>query len=393
MLKRLGFLKRMTLAFDVHPVVGLLGPRQCGKTTLAKAYTKQITNDEIAAENYFDLENPNDIARLENPQLTLSELSGLIVIDEIQLRPDLFPILRVLVDYDRQHNNHRRFLILGSASRELLRQSSETLAGRIQYVECTPFSLYEQIDHTTYQLRGGFPLSYLADSVEASLAWRKAYITTYLERDIPNLGLNLPARTLRRFWMMLLHYHGQTFNAAEIGKSLGISGTTTRRYLDILTGTFMIRELSPWLANIKKRQVKAPKIYFRDPGIFNTLANIYDQTQLLTYPGLGSIWEGVALEEIIRLYNIAPEACFYWGVHNQAELDLLLIIQGKKWGFEFKYTDKPKLTKSMQQAFTLLALDQLFVISPGNHNFPLTEQIRAMGLGPFLKEKATQQAL
>ena len=283
-------------AYKVHTIVAILGPRQCGKTTLAKEFAQQ----QKKQVHHFDLENPLDLARLEQPMLALEELSGLIIIDEIQRQPDLFTILRVLVD---KASIKRKFLILGSASRELIQQSSETLAGRIGYLELTPFTYPETGDLKRLWLRGGFPRSYLARSNNNSLAWRNAYISTFLERDIPNLGLNIPAMTLRRFWMMLSHYHGNVFNASEIGKSIGAAHTTVRRYLDILVGTFMIRQLPAWTVNVNKRQIKAPKIYFRDSGILHNLIGVTNQESLRNHVKLGASWEGFALEEVIRSHH------------------------------------------------------------------------------------------
>lgn len=374
-IQRIDFINKMEAAFKVNPVVAILGPRQCGKTTVAREYAKQQHID-IPAMNFFDLENPNDLARLEAPQLALENLEGLIVIDEVQRRPELFPLLRVLVD---QHKK-RRFLILGSASRTLLRQSSESLAGRITYLELTPFSYPEVDDLDRLWLDGGFPRSYLANSQAISVDWRAAYITTFLEQDIPQLGITIPANALRRFWMMLAHYHGGIFNASEIGQSFGAAHTTMRHYLDILTGTFMIRELTPWIENIKKRQIKSPKIYFRDSGIFHSLLNIKTKSELYLHPKLGASWEGFALEQVIRSCGATPEETYFWGVHAQAELDLLIVKDGKKTGYEFKYTDAPRLTKSMQTAMEDLQLSELNVIYPGSVDFQLAKGIRAVSL-------------
>ena len=380
MIDRIDFLQQIEQAFSVHPIVAILGPRQCGKTTLARAYMKSLP--DFPSRNYFDLEDNVHVSRLENPQLALSDLTGVVIIDEVQLIPDLFKTLRVLVDKDQCQ---QRYLILGSASRELIRQSSETLAGRIEYLELTPLSLRDHnIDFRSYWLRGGFPKAYLAPSTEASYRWRKAYIKTYLEQDIPSLGFSVPSNTLQRFWMMLAHYHGSLLNASALGQALGIASTTVRRYLDILTGTFMIRELPPWLENIKKRQVKTGKIYFRDTGLYHNLVNVVDEDALAVFPKLGMSWEGLALEEIIRLHSSRTDAFYFWAVHNQAELDLLVFEQGKRIGFEFKYTEKPSITKSMQLAIEYLKLDVLYVISPGDHNFPLSDKIYAISLGNYI---------
>jgi len=287
--------------------------------------------------------------------------------------------LRVLVD-----RHPGKILILGSASRDLIKQSSETLAGRIGYIELPPFSYAETRETSILWLRGGFPRSYLAASIEDSFIWRKAYIQTYLDRDIPSLGFNIPAPQMYRFWMMLCHYHGQTFNASQISQSLGISNHTAQKYLDILSGTFMMRRLSPWFENISKRQVKSPKIYFRDSGILHALLDIRDHTQLVSYPRLGAFWEGFALEEIIRTYQVTQEECFFWGTQSGAELDLLLFKNGKRIGFEFKYSDAPRMSLSMHVALADLALDHLYVIHPGKGSYPLTEKVTVYGLEEFI---------
>jgi len=376
-MKRLEFLEKIDFQFKIHSVCGLLGPRQVGKTTLAKQYVQNIPN-----AHSFDLENPFDLTRLENPMLTLSNIqSDLIVIDEIQFRPDLFPILRVLVD-----EKPRKFLILGSASRDLLKQSSETLAGRIGYIELTPFSITETQEYKLLWLRGGFPNSYLASSDQESYGWRQAYISTFMERDIPNLGFNIPPKLMRRLWMMLANNHCNILNMSEIGKSLGITHHTVRKYVDILAGTFMVRLLEPWFENIKKRQVKSPKIYIRDSGILHTLLGIQNNNELQVSPKLGALWEGFALEEIIKKYQAQPEECFFWATQGGAELDLLIIKDGKRIGFEVKYTDTPKITKSMISSLQDLSLDHLYVIHPLGETFPLSDKITAQGLESFFKK-------
>ncbi|MBP9725860.1 MAG: ATP-binding protein [Gammaproteobacteria bacterium] len=380
-MKRTFYLHQIAKMFNVHPISALLGPRQCGKTTLAKMYASE--KEQV---HFFDLEDPTDLYRLQTPKLALANLTGLVVIDEIQKIPDLFSYLRVLVD----NNPNVQLLILGSASRDLIRQSSETLAGRIGYIELTPFSLQEVFDQEKLLLYGGFPRAYLADSWESSVQWLKSYISTFLERDIPNLGIQIPPEMLRRFWLMLAHYHGGIFNASEIARSLQISGPSTRRYLDILTGTFMVRQLSPWFANIKKRQVKQPKIYFKDSGIYHALVGVTTKEALNTYAKLGSSWEGFALEEIIRVHRAVPEECYFWATHSGAELDLLIVQEGKKHGFEFKYSDVPRLKASMMTAFEDLNLDSLTVIYPGDKNFQLSEShssIIACGLSLYVENK------
>lgn len=375
-MKRDALLQNINQLLRVHPAVALLGPRQCGKTTLAHMYA-EAHQPSIR----FDLENPEDLFLLENPMLTLADTEGLIIIDEIQRRPELFPVLRVLID---RHKENQKFLILGSATRDLIKQSSETLAGRLAYIEVTPFSYWETKEMKKLWTRGGFPLAYLAQTDVDAFNWLKFYITSFLERDIPSLGIDVPALTLRRFWMMLAHYQGSCFNASEIATSLNSSTKSVRNYIDILSGTFMVRQLQPWLENIKKRQVKTPKIYFRDNGIFHYLLGIRGAEDLFYHPKRGASWEGFALEEIIRFHQADPEDCFFWSIHGQAELDLLIIKDGKRLGFEIKYSDAPKITKSMYTALEILKLDSLSVIFPGSKSFPLSDKITAIGLEPYL---------
>lgn len=377
--KRTDWICRIDFCFTVHPVVTLLGPRQCGKTTLARMYIEgQKDKQQI---HYFDLEDPEDLVLLQNPKLVLSPLEGLVVIDEIQKLPEIFPLIRVLVDAP---DNSKRFLILGSASRDLIRQTSETLAGRISHTELTPFSLGEVSDAKKLWIRGGFPRSYLAETLPQSAEWRKAYIATFLERDIPSLGFNIPAQSLRRFWMMMASYHGNIFNASEIGRSLGLSGPTMRRYLDLLTGTFMIRQLQPWFENITKRQVKSPKVYFRDSGLFHVLLGTEQENAILHHPKLGASWEGFALESVIRAHKVPQEECFFWAVHQQAEIDLLLFLSGKRIGFEFKWADAPRITRSIMAAIDTLQLAKCYVIYPGDRNYPLADNIVVIGLEKYL---------
>jgi len=345
-------------------------------------YSEQ--EDPFPKENYFDLENPIDIQRLQNPFLSLKSLSGLIIIDEIQRIPNLFPILRVLAD---QKELQQRYLILGSASRELIRQSSESLAGRIAYIELTPFSYPEVADLQNLWIRGGFPLSYLAQTDQSSVDWREFYIRTFLEQDIPNLGIKIPANTLRRFWAMLAHYHGNIANLSELGRSFGSSDTTIRRYIDLLTGTFMIRQLQPWHINFGKRQVKSSKIYFRDSGLFHSLLNIFSLGDLEKHPKLGASWEGFALEELIRFHKARPQECYFWSTHNHAEIDLLIQQGNQLKAFEFKYADAPKLTKSMQIAMEDLQLDKIEVIYPGDIDYPLSDKISVVGLKNYLTQR------
>ncbi len=370
-------------AFNTHPVVALLGPRQCGKTTLAQHYIK----DQDVPAHYFDLEKPTDVGRLINPYLYLSSLQGLIVIDEIQRMPELFPILRVLAD---EANGLRQFLILGSASRILIQNASESLAGRVRYIELTPFSLQEvgQKNLNPLWLRGGFPPSFLSRNDSDSFIWREEYIRTFLEQDIPQLGITVPAQELRRFWMMLTHNHAQIFNASELGRSLGLNHKTIRGYLDILVGTFMIRELPSWHENISKRQVKAPKIYFRDSGIFHALLGLRSMDMLHQHVKLGASWEGFALEQVIHFENVKTEDCYFWATHSDAELDLLILKDGKRLGYEFKFSEVPKISKSMRIAQEDLKLDALTIIYPGSHDYPLEKNIQVKSIAGLAERRA-----
>jgi predicted AAA+ superfamily ATPase len=376
-MERKSLITEIQAEFRVAKVVALLGPRQSGKTTLARHFCEVTDLPFDAGLNYFDLEDPAHLERLRNPKLALEPLRGLVVIDEIQGRPDLFGILRVLAD---RPGSDTRFLILGSASRDLIRQGAETLAGRIGFVEVTPFGLAESAEIERLWMRGGFPLSFLAETGQDSWRWRANYIRTFLERDIPALGIQIPPVSLRRFWTMLAHYHGQTFNASEIGKSLGAADTTVKRYLDVLTGTFMVRRLQPWFENLSKRQVKTPKIYFRDSGVLHHLLGIPDMAAMVVHPKLGASWEGFALEQIIRLSGAAEEEIYFWGVHSQGEIDLLLIRDGVRRGFEIKYTDRPAITASQTLALDSLNLDRIDIICPGAASYPLGEKVHVCGL-------------
>jgi hypothetical protein len=362
---------RKTLAklIKAFPVAAMLGPRQCGKTTLAQA---------MNADHYFDLENPRDAARLEQPQLALEDLTGLVVIDEIQRMPELFPLLRYLVD----QNNKLKFVIIGSASRDLIRQSSESLAGRIAYYYLGGFSLQDigTENMRTLWLRGGLLRSFLAGSDEESHLWRNQYVTTFLERDIPQLGITIPSRTLRRFWLMLCHYHGQILNYAELGRSFGISDMTVRKYCDILEGTFMIRIIQPWYANVGKRVVKRPKLYMRDSGLLHTLLSIEKAEQLYASPKLGASWEGFALDSVCRALGKEDTELYFWNTHGGAELDLFWQWGGKNWGMEFKYEDAPRLTRSMHTAMDDLQLAGLWVVYPGKTSYALANNIQVLSL-------------
>ncbi len=375
-MKRQKYIDQINNQFDVHRACGLLGPRQCGKTTLAKEFVRL---HEIPKNNYFDLENPIDLERLQNPVLTFEALQGYIVIDEIQRRPDLFPVLRYIID-----NSNLKFLILGSASRELIKQSSETLAGRIGYIEIKPFDALETMEIQHLWFRGGFPLSYLAQTDAASFEWRMQYIQTFLERDIFNLGFSIPAAQLRRFWMMLTHYHGQIFNASEIGQALGVSHHTVQHYLSILEGTFMIRVLRPWFENLKKRQVKSPKIYFRDSGLYHALMGIRSPEDIQVNPRIGASWEGFALEEIITYFDVRPEDCYFWSTHSVAEIDLLLFKDGKRIGIDFKYGDVPSRPKTMNRIIEDLRLDEVKLVYPGDKRYFVSDKVEALGLKTLL---------
>ncbi len=347
-------------------IVALVGPRQCGKTTLARQF---VDPDSPA---YFDLEDPISLARLEQPKTALENLRDLVVIDEVQRCPDLFPVLRVLAD---RTPLPAKFLILGSASPELLRQSSESLAGRMEIIEISGLSLAEVgiTQQSTHWFRGGYPLSYLAEDDADSHAWRQNFVRSFVERDLAMFGLNMPATAMMRFWTMLAHYHGQTWNASTMAASMGVSAPTCRTYLDALCGVFMVRQLQPWHENLGKRQVKAPKIYFRDSGLFHTLSQIRSADELLTHPKLGASWEGYAIEEAIRHH--APDAAYFWATHNRAELDLLLMKNGKRIGIECKRADAPQLTPSMRIAQKDLKLDHLHVYYPGQQSYDLAKNV------------------
>jgi len=370
---REGHLRRIRRLLDVHPVVGILGARQVGKTTLARDFATGHGGEAVR----FDLEDPDDLARLDEPKLALGRLQGLVVIDEIQRRPGLFPVLRVLVD---RPENRTRFLLLGSASPDLLRQGSETLAGRIAYYELDGFGTDEvgpaQAD--SLWVRGGFPRSFLAPSEEASYEWRQAFVRTFLERDIPALGIQIPAITLHRFWRMLAHYHGQLWNGAELARAFGVAASTVRRYLDLLTGAKVIRQLPPWHENVGKRQVKSPKVYLADTGLLHALLGLPDREALEGHPKVGASWEGFILREILAHLEARPGEVYFWATHSGAELDLLVLRGGCRLGFEIKRSTAPRVTASMRSALETLRLDSLDVVHAGEHTFELHERIRAL---------------
>jgi predicted AAA+ superfamily ATPase len=366
-------------ALDRSRVVALIGPRQCGKTTMARRF---ILSTSI---NYFDLEDPFSLARLDQPMSTLQDLTGLVVIDEIQRRPDLFPTLRVLADREPLP---ARFLILGSASPALLRQSAESLAGRITTVTMEGFSLEEVGVKAQNQLwrRGGFPLSFLATTEQESLGWRKDFVNTFLERDIPQFGFNIPSTNLFRFWSLLAHYHGQVWNAAEAARALEVGQSTARRYVDLLQDLFMVRQLQPWYVNLGKRQVKSPKIYLRDTGILHYLLGIHTEQELAIHPRNGASWEGYVIEEIIKAAK--PDEIYFWATHSGAELDLLLLKDGKRIGVECKRMDAPRLTPSMRIAMQDLQLTSLLVFYPGPHPYSLGDKMRVVPLA-YLSDPGT----
>lgn len=363
MIDRPHYIQAIQTGLRQSAVVALLGPRQCGKTTLAQMIAEKRKSE------YFDLEDPVDLSRLEAPMLALENLSGLVIVDEIQRKPELFPILRVLADRKKKK---ARFLILGSASPHIVRDVSESLAGRIRFVEMDGFDLREigGDDFRKLWVRGGFPRSYLSRSENLSLTWRKDFIKTFLERDIPQLGISIPAATLRRFWTMTSHFHGQIWNAAEFARSLGRSEATARRYLDILTGAYVVRQLQPWYENIKKRQIKSPKIYIRDSGLLHALLSLETQKDLFQHPKYGASWEGFALEQILKVTD--PADAYFWGTHGGAELDLMILKKGKRIGFEFKCEDAPRMTKSIQIAIKDLNLQKVFVIYPGEKTYQIS---------------------
>lgn len=379
MIPRKYHLEKLSDCLKRFPVVALLGPRQVGKTTLSRQLAA-LWPDPV---KHFDLEDPDDQARLTDPSFTLRPLTGLVILDEIQTRPDLFPLLRVLAD---RPGIPARFLLLGSAAPELMRHTSETLAGRVVFHELDGLGLDEiatdqsGIDWLDDRwLRGGFPRSLLAKNLYDSREWRAAFIRTYLERDLPQLGITLPAVTLRRFWTMLAHCHGQTWNGSELGRALGVSDKTVSRYLDILEGTYMAFRLQPWHTNLGKREVKSPKVYVADSGILHTLLGVNSHDNLLGHPKCGASWEGFILHEIIRRTGAKRDELFFWGVHTGAELDLLISIDGRRFGFEIKLTRSPKVTPSMRSALETLALHHLYVYCHGEgKSWPLAENITAV---------------
>ncbi len=369
---RLALLELLHQRFRGAPIVALLGPRQVGKTTLARQLAAAADSATV-----FDLEDPRSLARLEHPLSALEPLEGLVVIDEIQRRPELFELLRVLVDRELSKT---RFLVLGSASPALIADATETLAGRVSFVDVTGFDLGdvggEHFD--SLWLRGGFPRAYLAESDEHSAQWREDFVRTFLERDLPQLGVKVPAPTLRRFWTMLAHWHGQVWSSAEFARSFGVSDPTVRRYLDTLSAAMVVRQLAPWHENLSKRQVKSPKVYVRDSGLLHALLDLRTHDELHSHPKLGASWEGFALEQTLAITG--DRNAYFWATHAGAELDLLWIRGPARYGFEFKFADAPRTTRSMQHALADLRLERLFIVHPGRESHVLTERIDALSI-------------
>lgn len=368
---------RVRVALRSAPIVTLLGPRQCGKTTLASRLAREI------ASHYLDLEDPVAERRLAEPMMALGPLRGLVIIDEVQRAPALFPVLRVLADRPR---TPARFLLLGSASPDLVRASSESLAGRVSFVDMGGFELREVGEARLRRLwlRGGFPRSFLARSDATSATWRRDFIRTFLERDVRAFGVSIPTRSLRRLWVMLAHYHGQVWNASEIGRSLGEAHTTIRRHADVLVGALVVRELHPWFENVGKREIKSPKLYVRDSGLLHALLGVESFDALESHPKLGASWEGFVLEQILA--TTGERGAYYWGTQSGAELDLLLTVGGKRIGIEVKYADAPRATRSMRVAMQDLQLSRLYVVHPGTARYGIGDTAEAIGLAELLPE-------
>jgi len=375
MIERKGYIDFIKRAIDRSRAVAILGPRQSGKTTLARELV------DIHSPNYFDLEDQSSIIALADPKGVLEPLKGLVVIDEVQQRPELFPVLRVLLD---RKPLPAKFLILGSASPDLLRQSSESLAGRLELIEMGGFDLAEVGEKKTSRLwlRGGFPMSFLAKNDVDSFSWRKSFIKTFLERDLRDQGIEVPSVTLHRFWAMLANSHGQVWNAAPIAASLGISEPTVRKYLDILTAVFMIRQIQPWHVNIKKRQVKSPKIYLRDTGILNSFLELRTEAEILRHPSCGFSWEGFVIEQLIRILEI--DHPYFWATHQGAEIDLVFNHRGYMYGIEIKRADAPTMTPSMKNALEDLNLKRIVVIYPGKRRYSIHKQVDVVPFNEIL---------
>lgn len=376
MIERKRYLDLLRARLKQFPVVGLIGARQVGKTTLARMLAAELGG----TTTHLDLEDPRDVARLREPMLALEPLSGLVIIDEIQRAPELFEVLRVLAD---RPGTPARFLVLGSASPLLLRRTSESLAGRVAYVELNGLSL-DEVGTESLDCRwnrGGFPRSFLAETDADSVTWRHEFIRTFLERDVPQLGYRLASSTLRRFWTMLAHYHGQILNSSELGRALGAADTTVRSYVDVLAASFLVFQLQPWHENLKKRQVRRPKVYLSDTGLLHTLLGLETSDDLAGHPKVGASFEGFALGEAVRVLEARPEECYFWATHAGAELDLLVVRGNERRGLEFKRTDSPRLTRSMRTAMQDLRLDRLDVIHAGRNTFQMADRVHAVPLG------------
>ncbi len=379
MIERRHHLERVETLLRQFPVVAIVGPRQTGKTTLARQVLGRAKKGTV-----FDLEDPRDLAQLDEPSLALEPLRGLVVIDEVQRRPDLFPLLRVLAD---RRPRPARFLLLGSASPDLTTHSSESLAGRIAYHTLPGLSL-EEVGAKNLEklwLRGGFPDSFRARSHTGSFTWRRNFVRTFVERDIPQLSLEIPAAIAPRFWSMLAHYHAQTWNSSELGRALGVTDKTARRYLDALTHAQVVTQLRPWFANTAKRQVKAPKIYVTDSGLTHSLLDIRDRRDLMGHPKVGASWEGFLLGQTLQLLRAEPDESHFWATHTGAELDLLFRRARRRWGFEFKRTAAPRFTKSMASAFETLGLQKLHVVHAGDRSFPLRKNVMAVAASDLVE--------
>lgn len=377
---RLRALRRVEAVLRANPACALLGPRQCGKTTLAR----QVAARRVKA-HYFDLESPADRARLAEPELALGRLEGLVVLDEIQRAPSLLEVLRPLSD---RSGTPARFLVLGSAAPEVVRGASESLAGRVGFVDLGGLDLEETGAESWRRLwlRGGFPRSYLAESEAASLAWRRDFVRTFLERDMPQLGVRIPAEALRRFWTMVAHVHGGIWTGADVSRSLGLSQPAVRRYLDLLAGAYVLRVLPPWHENLTKRQVRAPKVYVRDSGLLHVLLGVESAEVLESHPSLGASWEGFALEQ--ALSRLDAREAYFWATHAGAELDLLFIRGGKRYGVEFKYAAAPAMTRSLHAALEDLKLERAWIVHPGEQRFPVHAKVEAVGPAGLMRELA-----
>lgn len=376
LIDRSAHVKRIRRLLRENPVVVLLGARQVGKTTLAKQVASAFRES-----TFFDAEDRADFALLREPNLALGKLRGLVAIDEVQLVPEVLRTVRVLADRSRKP---ARFLLLGSASPDLVKATSETLAGRAAFHQMGGFDLEEVDDSERLWLRGGFPRSYLARTAKASDEWRQAFITTFLERDVPRFGISVASRTLERFWSMLAHYHGQVLNASELGRSFGVAHTTIRSYLDVLVGTFVVTELRPWTENIGKRIVKSPKVFVSDSGLLHALLGVSSMHALERHPKLGASWEGFILTQVIRRLRARPSECYFWAVHSGGELDLLVVSNGRRYGFEIKRTTAPKIAASMRFALDALELDRVDIIHAGQRTFPLDAKVRAVAANNLL---------